>query len=66
MEDTINVTDVNTFHTCVHCAASHTLIQSPYNAESHPDYGELLGAQVPGRGKYCPHFFLPFLRQWEE
>ena len=28
MEDTINVTDVNTFHTCVHCAASHTLIVS--------------------------------------
>ena len=37
------------------------LIQSPYNAESHPDkgeLGELFGAQVAGRGEGFPYFSL--------
>ena len=45
------------------------LKQTPYNAESHPDkgeLGELFGAQVAGRGEGFPYFFLYSLRQQEE
>ena len=45
MKDTINVTDVNTFHTCVHCAASHTVSLQCRVSPDYAELGELFGAQ---------------------